>query len=582
MAISNIDLSAWLGKSNGSTLSATEWNNLFSTIQTKINALVSSANGNISTSGDFYVNGTKATPINGVINLVSQATYVFSGVLNGKVVIGNENEVTQKAYNQMTAEEKVGKTVITNDTHVILDGVTIVENGALANGIFYASESQTMYVTLAKNKVNTVVCSYTQAIADNQGACIRSAQNMVVQGCGYLVLKNNGGHGLRGADLRISGRPHIYSETSHDGIHGGNTVYIDGGHFYFAKANDAVGTGTNGKIKVFGGHFEAHNIHQNVFDSKADGYFFGNAYSIRTDALNVSVNMTRTDPKVKFGGAVQDNSNGGYSTQPSGAVYCYDDEGMETGESVVTPTNGIYTLTTKYAKVEGYVEGVIKATIQSTDISLNGAYIKGSIQYTPTKKKLQITAEKDTENFIVSDTETDAVNSASNISVEFKNGAYLCVTSGGNGIIGDEVTLNDSKGVLLIRDCGKYGICGKDIYIGCNADYIKYLGGAQGDGGAGAELFLNGAVVVEGSGISDLYAIFNSKFVKGDIHCLDAQIKGVVIADNVRSNGTIYFDNSKRIFYKTVSFGVAKGDSGKTYEPIDIVKYNEAVVYPLS
>ena len=125
MAISNIDLSAWLGKSNGSTLTATEWNGLFSTIQAKINALVSSANGNIATSGDFYVNGTKAVPVNGVISLNSQATYVFSGVLNGKVVIGNENEVSQKVYNKMTTEEKVGKVVITDDTHVILDGVTI-------------------------------------------------------------------------------------------------------------------------------------------------------------------------------------------------------------------------------------------------------------------------------------------------------------------------------------------------------------------------------------------------------------------------------------------------------------------------
>lgn len=582
MAISNIDLSAWLGKSNGSTLTATEWNGLFSTIQAKINALVSSANGNIATSGDFYVNGTKAVPVNGVISLNSQATYVFSGVLNGKVVIGNENEVSQKVYNKMTTEEKVGKAVITDDTHVILDGVTIVESGALANGIFYASESQTMYVTLAKNKVNTVVCTYTQAIADNQGACIRSAQNMVVQGCGYLVVKNNGGHGLRGADIRISGRPHIYSETSHDGIHGGNTAYIDGGSFYFAKANDAVGTGTSGKIKVFGGQFEAHNIHQNVFDSKTEGYFFGDNYSVRTDATNVSANMVRIDPKVKFGGAVQDNSNGGYSTQPSGAVLCYDDEGMETGEANITPTNGIYTLTTKFAKVVGYVEGVIKATIQSTDISLNGAYIKGSIQYTPTKKKLQVTAEKDTENYIVSDTEADAINSASNISIEFKNGAYLCITSKGSGVVGDEVTLNDSKGVLLVKNCGKYGIYGKDIYIGCNADYIKYLGGAQGDGGVGAELFLNGAVVAEGSNIADICAIYNSKFVKGDIHCLDAQIKGVLVADNIRSNGTTYLDNSKRVFYKTISFGITKGDSGKTYEPIDIVKYNEAVVYPLS
>ena len=69
-------------KTSQSTLTATEWNALMSTLQGKINELASSENSSSSASDDFYVNGVKTTPVNGVIILAAASEYILEGTLH--------------------------------------------------------------------------------------------------------------------------------------------------------------------------------------------------------------------------------------------------------------------------------------------------------------------------------------------------------------------------------------------------------------------------------------------------------------------------------------------------------------------
>ena len=64
----------------------------------------------------------------------------------------------------------------------------------------------------------------------------------------------------------------------------------------------------------------------------------------------------------------------------------------------------------------------------------------------------------------------DAIKSENNIEIEIKNGAHLYVTSNcGDGIDGGNVLINDSKGCILVENCGLRGIKGNTIILGVNA-----------------------------------------------------------------------------------------------------------------
>ena len=157
-----------------------------STLQGKINELVSSENSSSSASDDFYVNGVKTTPVNGVITLAAASEYILEGTLHGQVLI------------------ECGLTAPTDNTNIRLNGVNIVTD--LNSGIKYNTPEvntgfKDLVVTLEKDSVNTIVCTTVAAVADNQEACIYSMNNMVIQGVGYLSCMNKGGHCVRATEL---------------------------------------------------------------------------------------------------------------------------------------------------------------------------------------------------------------------------------------------------------------------------------------------------------------------------------------------------------------------------------------------
>jgi hypothetical protein len=92
--LQQIDLSNYVGKSNGDEISASEWNAVFGNIANSINSLVSTVNaggsggsssgggsgtGGLSTA--LYVNGELFTGTTLVLN--PQGTYHLQGELNG-------------------------------------------------------------------------------------------------------------------------------------------------------------------------------------------------------------------------------------------------------------------------------------------------------------------------------------------------------------------------------------------------------------------------------------------------------------------------------------------------------------------
>lgn len=532
-----IDLTEYKNKNAGDEIKASEWNELLSKIEegSNINVPVTDVlvNGEsvVTTDGiakidlkedvseelEFYVNGELQTvPEDGVIKLAAEGTYVLKGELNGQILISATADVA-------------------SDTFLILDGVTIKTDSGENYGIMYAPDAETLHVILPVNTSNYISCTHEAAMVSEQKAALYSEKNLIVQGNGMLTVLNKGGHGIKASELRIMGNPTIVAEANHDAIHGNSALDIYGGTFKVTGANDAFGTGETGSINVFGGSFEANNVLQNVFDSKVAGFFYTKVPIVTSLASidGVINNMTDVDPSTKFG---------------VGTVTCYSDSDMTLDETAITAVDGVYSLSTAYAKVTGYVEGTIAATLQSTDVSLNSAYIKGSITYPLEKKKLQITAEKETVNFIVG-TNT-AINSTKNVAIEVKSKSYLEIQSAeGSGLVGVDVTINDSKGVLVIQNCGKYGIDGKTIYIGTDADNKGQT--------------FDGALVVSGNKICDICATLRADKTDtvegGTISILDSGLHGTVTVGSIDVKQYIDLNSSKKVAYNSIT-GIVIGN----------------------
>lgn len=518
---------------------------MVSSIQTTVNALVDNANTTPSAptppTEKFYVNGVETSPVSGVITLPSQSTYELSGTLNGKVVIGAPTEEA-----------------LTEDTNVILNGVHIKANDETAFGLFYASKSQSMIVTLFKNKVNTIVCEKEQAVAEQQGACLYSNNNMILQGCGYLAVVNKGGHGIKASELRISSRPHVYAEASHDGVHGNSSLFIDGGYFCVGKANDGFGTGSTGSIKLFGGTFEVYNINtdQHVFDSKVAGYYFDNVRVI-TSHTSVFHGMTKCDPATFFGaGTVLDN---GVSVEPE--VVTIDNE-----------TYNKYTCTSASVSVTGYLPNslILIKTIK-TDVAISQAYItnkhEACIKYDGTSSKIAIKVAKETINYVRQYNSTEAypaVQSLNNVEVEVKGTAIFNVSSvKGNGLEASTITFQDMKGVFSACGCGNHGIQGTEIIFG-------------GSSSKSGNMPVLGVIECFDNGSTDIYARTSGSGGKATISIatpVDVMLGGVVACGTIgtalgSTNGSqITLGSSKRVYYNKVVSGSLSASDVETREP---------------
>lgn len=544
--IENINLSSWSSFVNGGKLDATGaggFNQLVSVIQEKFNELVAAANG-MAGGGEFLVNGEPASPVDGVVTIPSKGRIVLSGTLKGRVVIGTTSD---------TFDTTVG-----DPTHLLLDGVTIINDAPNTAAIMYAPEAEKLLVTLGKNTQNFLVCTHEAPREDSQKGALHSENDMIVQGSGYLSCVNHCGHGIKASELRFNGNPHVHATAVHDGIHGNKFLGISGGVFYVDGANDAFGTraesGTPGTVDykspgyiwLFGGEFYAYHIAQSVFESKAQGYIF-----CTNRVMNVK--LVPPAPNTQYTGIVL-HTDVAEAKQYNG-IAAIDPE-TYFGAPVVsgaTLSGDTYTATVKEVTIKGYFKDKkFVFPIQSSVVTLNGVYIDTSVghalDYTYDGKNIKFKCEKDTANIIRASGEGNVcLNSINNIACEPKNNSYLMLYSD-DTILGSEVTFRDGYGCIISNG----DIVGSQINLGETGS------------------FFGGAVMTK-----SITARLSGKGQKGNLVCTNAAFVGVACTETIASMGLANLGNSDNINYHRISGSSFMGDKGKTYEPYDYIPYGK-------
>ena len=531
------------------------------------------------------------------ITLEPGGTYVISGTLAGTITI----DASEFTANQM---ETIG------NTEIILSDVIIVSDD-FTYGILYKTPAENkgykdLIVTVNKNTANIICCRYEQEKGENQWGALHSMNNLIVRGTGYLSLRNDGGHGIRATEVDIAG-PHIYASVIHDVIHG-KKLFWNYGSLYTTKANDALGTGENGRIIVLGGSFNTLNIDGTLFDSKQSGLYNAN---ITITGNNRMQGMVELNPQ-NFASVL----NVGYP----GYVYKWESKAAYTagtGGVQVSLTNNIYKITgnthpfiSVVGAISNPIEIVTSGGVDAT-IYLNNAYISTntnypSIYYNPGDKsgKIKIFNVQDSLN-VVKNTyseaefgnaetyECDAIKSENNINIEIKNGSHMYVLSDfADGIDGGTMKITDSKGTLVVSHCGQRGLKGNVVVIGPNCEvteshitsyyqdpedlnnYSSFDGicivkdNCQ-KGEPGAVISSN----AKNTGFADIYAR-NGKATKGEFALKNSELNGIVITGTVGAVVSIDMDNASNMNFNKVVTPTVQQTKIVTASNETVIAYN--------
>ena len=592
-----LSINQYINKKTGDSISATEWNAVFSQIQDKINEIIDNS-GTTDKKTKLYINGELHTE--NKIVLESAKQYVIKGVLYGELVINAE---------LLTAP--------TDNTYITFDGVTIVSNTDCA--IVYKTPEQNkgykdLVITLTKDSQNFIVANKSADRTDNQPGAIYSMNNMTVQGEGYLALHNKGGHGLRATELKVAG-PHIYADVIHDAVHAGKYLEIDNCIIYCENTHDVFGTGTSGKLYALDADIHVVNIDGVMLNCGTNGFYTN----------TVKANNELTVRNVTLLSAI-DESNFeqifGVAPTPTVTVFATEEDYNANNGQAVDVSADTIAITSPYVKVSGFLQKPISynpAVAVDLNVYLNGAYIKTtgnvpSINYIPANGKVKVTAAKDTINAIYNTfaeettpelTESDGIKSENNIRIEAKNGSILYVTSAiGDGIDGGEVKITDTKGSVVVTNCGLRGIKGNAIVVGPNANIVKSVITPIVDVTDEEGYYVNpedlenysdmlgiavckhnckkGESVVsagnaKNTGIADIYCR-NGKATKGVFGTTNTELKGVLICGSIAAVIGINFNNAQHIYYNRALTDNITKDCGITEAEYIAVPYEKTPI----
>ena len=520
-------------------------------------------------------------------------TYNISGTLRGHIIVD--------ASTKTAAEMKE-----IDNTTIILNNVIINSDANYA--IYYKTPQENtgykdLVVKISKNTTSVIYCPTVLPVADNQFAAIHSDNNLLIEGVGYLSICNKGGHGIRATQLDIAG-PHIYFDVSHDGIHG-KYVNIDYGYFYMYHANDGIGTSESGSINVWGGSFITKTLNGDLFDSKNNGLYNQN---ISFDGPHTMQNMLTIDPD-HFVSVAGGNNPGTIRAYVDKAAW--DSDTNEMGGILINATsvNGQmkYWINDTYSSYEAYViRGVISYPIEISfsnakdcTLYLCGSYItdRGNLN-TPTiyfnpiasaatdnkqKGRLKIISKADTINIIVNkfgeepyglpeNYESDAIKSENNLAFEIKNDSHLFVTANnGDGIDGGDIKINESKGYLIVTDCGFRGMKGNAILIGPEAvigssfiDDSSYVDDPTNDKYEtfdGTAIFKNNCKHVEvgpgtpnnkNVGFADVFCRNGGKYDKGVFGTRNNELNGTLVMGTIGAVRQIDMNNAVNLYYNRI------------------------------
>ena len=598
-----LNISKFISKSSGDSLTADEWNSVFTLIQDKINEIIGSDTPQ--QQSKFYVNGTLMTTTGSAVVLTAGNTYTLSGILYGQLIIDATGEAP------------------TSDTTLILDGFTVITDFD-NKGILYKTPVDNkgykeLIIHLNQDSENHIVCTKEESRTDDQPGALYSMNNMTIRGVGYLSLYNKGGHGARASELKVSG-PHLYVDCIHDGVHA-KYLEIDDCTMFCKSANDVYGTGTEGRIISF-----YNNIYRDnptsfggyVFKSGVGGLYLESSSS---NFPVTSVNMTSL--KDVNENINEDTFKNIFSSLKTPAVTEYptkDDYVNGTNGNPVRSDGTLYNIGSPYVEVVGLITMPLEiASTITEDINIylnNAAIIYGSenkacINYLPTSGKVKITGVKDSVNIIYNtytesgltpeNTECDCIKSENNIKIEVKNGSCIFISSKqGDGIDGGEVKVNDSKGQLVISECGLRGIKGNAVVIGPNANVAKsVITATTGTDDRGyyvdptdTENYANleGIVIskhncqvskpsiaddsdVKNTGMADIYCR-NGKASKGVFGTTDSELKGVLITGTIGAVVNIDMGDALNLYYNECLTSSVDREAMFTEEAYIAVPYN--------
>ena len=224
---------------------------------------------------------------------------------------------------------------------------------------------------------------------------------------------------------------------------------------------------------------------------------------------------------------------------------------------------------------------------------MNNAYIEvnenyPAIYFHPSDKKgkLKVFGVQDSINIIkntysettfgtASTYEGDAIKSENNINVEIKNGCHTYVSSKfADGIDGGTMKITDSKGTLVVTNCGQRGLKGNVICIGpdievSSSHIISYHQDPDEVDTGGESLYVtfDGICVVKDNctqveagagqtdnkniGFADIYAR-NGGHSKGEFAVKNSELNGIVVTGTVGAVVSIDMDNASNMNFNRI------------------------------
>lgn len=519
----------------------------------------------------------------GVLKLQANHKYTLSGFFNGHVEV-------------VSTEAPKSKTTI------VLSGFNLVtdyESGIVYKPTFNKDAGETaksLQVILKENTYNFIACRQSSDASSvlSDGAGIYSINNLTINGVGYLsIYSNTGAHAIKANELVISGKPHIWMHALHDGIHGKDYIEIQEGYFYFDYVKDAVGTGNDGYLDVYGGTFNVKYAKENVFDSKSTVYASSiqglSTKIIVGTALDGLVNDTAKvriletvevegisvvytsklqwfgEPKIYVTTEPLEGSNyillPGLAKEPdanNANVYTLDPHTIADSAN-----NAVYYITGYFnnKQIKIYSASVdsdtIKNNYSSTAIVLDNAFIENTssssadcpIYYAYDKKGITVEAYQQ-PSYIVS-TAADAIHSTGNLTVKGDSVIYSQSTEGFGLFSSDLIFRGDGLRYVVNS---KYGIQGTNIHLGEDPDRVTNAKAKNSD--QNIYILYNSEVDINArtSSAGKKSYIVTYQYQKGDIITNKIQSLNINNEENFSNNmaGNLYYKD--RVYGNTSGY----------------------------
>lgn len=508
--IENLNISQYIGKTNGQSLPASDWNSLFTTIKEKVDEIVLAVNASVggtpNNSSVLWIEDTPyySSPDNPLeIDLTNT---LVSDQTNGKgklITNGVEPIIKGTLYGNI----KISLATAPNDDlRIRLDGVTIInqdDKPAIDYNITALDNTgfKGLVVSLNKDTVNHILNMNNTGHVDNQKGAINSDHDLTLKGVGYLSIINKCGHGIKGSDVKIAG-PHIYIKAVHDGIHGKKVNILDG-VFKFDGVRDGFGISDNGQMLLLGGKIIEPIVDQDLFDLGQDAnLYYTSSYQSISARQDVQTNTEMTTKGDNINQITNNTTaiKGYSSSQDIKSALDGDSEivGTDLTNNIVTIQKDIYgdgqtvenvqaiELNSHFIILEGNINYplIVPDTIEDATIYLNGVNIFSEyipcIYYKNSSGRLKVIVVEDTINYLSTNypnyynINEDGIKSENNMELEIKDDSYLIIHGANDGIDAGELKITDSgNGSLFISKCTSRGIKANTLIVGPDANIKK-------------------------------------------------------------------------------------------------------------